>query len=219
MGSVPGSLKRIMRGVSRRIEALCKEGQFSRDYVEDIRYRKHRRLHSRMLGILSSVGHDLGYMVDIERGLKPNEGSAFNPDILLWKNNEPILLLEYESTNSSDYRVIEKDLANFKISAESLLEDCSLPRFWVVLTTLPDKSVTSWSNWEGYSAKEYERIKENPRKFYKRWFIQEFSKVPNKLFNRSKLFLFNLNERGIELVFPSTRRRTIYPVRWNRFPD
>lgn len=216
---MPEELNKIIQSICKKIEELSAKEYFSVEYIEKIKYRKHNELSSRMLGIISSIGTELGYIVDIGRGIKPSNTRKFNPDILFLKDKKLIALFEYESTNSSDYRILSKDLKNFKASA---ISDIELPKFWLIITTLPNKQVSSWSNWRlsewakkfgirKTKNKLYYQLKENPKTFYYRGFLSEFEKVDKNLFNNSKLFLLNLNSDGITLEFPLKR---VYPIKW-----
>lgn len=211
---LPHEVEETVRKICDIIGMLSQIGYFPREYVEKIKYRKHNVLHSRMLGVLSRVGHELGYVVDIEKGLKPQESRKFNPDLLFWKNHKMIILFEYESTNSSDYRVIHKDLANYKRSVDQkFTDDIELPECWIIITTLPNKPVSSWSRWR-VEKSDYARLKRNPRSFYIKKNIGEFSKLGDAYFSKSQLLLLNLNEEGITIEFPLSVESKNFPISW-----
>ena len=211
---LPQEIEETIRKIRDKIGMLSQIDYFPREYVEKIKYRKHNVLHSRMLGVLSRVGHELGYVVDVERGLKPRESRKFNPDLLFWKNHEIAILFEYESTNSSDYRVIYKDLANYKRSVKQKLTDgIELPDYWIIITTLPNRPVSSWSRWR-VDKSDYSRLKRNPRSFYMEKNLREFSKLDDAYFTKSQLLLLNLNEEGITIEFPLSVDTNNFPISW-----
>ncbi len=53
---VPEELDKILEKFCRKIQGLINRGHLSLEYVEEIKYRRHSELHSRILGLLSSVG-------------------------------------------------------------------------------------------------------------------------------------------------------------------
>jgi len=213
--STPYEVEETIERVCKKIGMLSRTNYFSIEYLEKIKYRKHNVLHSRFLGLLSTVGHELGYVVDVERGLKPQKSRKFNPDLLFWRNHRIKILFEYESTNSSDYRIIDKDLANYRRAVnERLSDDIELPKYWIIITTLPNKSVSSWSRWR-VSKNDYTRLKGNPRSFYMKQFLREFSKLDKTNLSESRLFLLNLNRNGIAIEFPSSMSKN-FPISWTR---
>lgn len=234
MVEIQEELDKIIQNICKKIEELVAKNYFSLDYIEKIKYRKHNKLHSRMLGIIVSAAIELGYIVDIGRGIKPSNGMKFNPDILFWKNGKPMILIEYESTNSSDYRVIDKDLVNYRRSVETSFS-LELPKFWIIITTLPNKKVTSWSRWEllewakkfveldkelpkqskqhSFEKILYYKLKENPYSFYYEKFLSEFEKIDKRFFYKSQLFLVNLNSMGLNVEFPFKKT---YPIKWSK---
>ena len=168
-----------------------------------------------MLGLISKVGHKLGYVVDVERGLKPQKSRKFNPDLLFWKNGEIIILFEYESTNSSDYRVITKDLANYRRSVkEELAYSIRLPKYWIIITTLPNKTVSCWSRWR-VTKEDYSILKKNPRSFYIERNLRGFSKLDKEYFSKSRLFLLNLSGAGINVEFPISGDKLGFAINWS----
>lgn len=60
--------------------------------------------------------------------------------MVLWSDDSPILVVEYESLNSSDNRVLEKDLDWYSIWAP--LQGQRVPL--LVITTLPDSEFQSY---------------------------------------------------------------------------
>jgi len=134
----------ILGLLRKKISESVKIGIIKKDFFTNKQYLERRRCHSRMLGILAQVGHELGYTVDIERGIKPSSSRQFQPDITYWdkSGNKIVCLIEYESMNSSDERVIVKDVDNFSRYYDDQQEsgqenDDKTPEFCIVITTVP----------------------------------------------------------------------------------
>jgi hypothetical protein len=162
-------------------------------------------LHSRVLGMLAKTGFDLNYIVEIEAGFKPEGRRQFKPDIQLWKSDDLRFVVEYESTNSSDLRVISKDLRHY---VESRGNSPS-PAFWLVIYTLPDHAVeaSDWKFWGLTKSDPCRRsIAKNPHKYYKKLLSKELaqSKIDsNSDWETKKIFFTNLTEEGLEIDFPT----------------
>jgi hypothetical protein len=78
---------------------------------------------------------------------------GFKPDLCAVEPNEETLaVVEYESTNSSDERLILKDLAHFESCIRWYAGDTTerLPPCWLLISTLPDETVHHWP-WYGYN--------------------------------------------------------------------
>ncbi|MBS0251579.1 MAG: hypothetical protein JSR78_11020 [Proteobacteria bacterium] len=100
---------------------------------------------------LPSVRH-VGVDVRLNR---VGTGVKFQPDVVAYSDDaleRPLLLIDYESPNSSDLRVIEKDLLAYQRWRG---DDQTAPPY-IVVTTLPAVAVPSWElRWtykEGYNA-------------------------------------------------------------------
>jgi hypothetical protein len=205
---------------------------------------KHSKLHSRVWGILAKTGFDLKYTVGIETGFIAGKSGSFSPDVQLWeksKKSKLTFLIEYESTNSSDSRIIDRDL-RYCFDALNAAHDQSkeLPYFWLILYTLPDHRPTSWYHHDYQARKDrdaYSEMVENPHDFYKKAFknpaLLKGTKYPNRWkrdevkpkdchsvsecskkarkANR-KVFLVNLTQTGLKIDFPS-RLNKEYPFK------
>lgn len=140
-------------------------------------------LHSRVLAILGKSGFHLEYVVEVAPGFKPQPAKGvkpdrqFKPDIQLCKKDRHSLqpesdihslLIEYESTNSSDLRILRKDLTHFKQSQNNE----PFPDYWLVIYTLPNKPVTEWTLWDFHSKFDPRAVemKVNPHRYYKKLF-------------------------------------------------
>jgi hypothetical protein len=191
------------------------------EFFRTVEYNSQSVAHSRIHALLAKTGFDLNYMVEIESGL-----GRFRPDIKLWKNDEFIFLIEYESTNSSDSRVLSNDLPNYEKTKMKLPTD-EMPKYWLIIYTLPDFAVEDWSRCD-YNKSDYAfaSVLKNPHRFYKKGFreprllcspeppkccpdIADTAKYPNvhhytdaEDWSSNKIFLINLTIDGLEIVFP-----------------
>ncbi|MDM8000375.1 MAG: hypothetical protein QUS33_10325 [Dehalococcoidia bacterium] len=226
-------LEELARGFSRSIRA----GHIIPQHLQTTAHNKGGKVHNLVCTIVEQVGHQLGYYVARERYRYFDDGKRYRPDVQMWKNGRLSFLVEYESTNSSDSRIIEVDLRRyFKAIDREPIDDASLPEYWVILYTLPDGPVEQrhWRSWDfRKSDPEYADMRLNPHRFYKRAF-KEPSLLRNSLRDphvdigterlqttrrlaeydprsRSdgKLFLLNLTTRGLEIDFPRVRQREV----------
>jgi hypothetical protein len=186
--------------------SICQK-EFYKDYISDIDYRQHNQLHSRVLGILARAAIINGFYIDIERGVKPTDKQRkFVPDLVLYKGGKPLILIEYESSNSSDYRVVDKDLRNYKRTIDKPPNDIN-PSFWLIITTLPITSKKKkWSYWannvKGRLDKHEQKklITVGPKKYYYDRFITEFK---TNMIKNHPLYWANLDEYGLTIEYPS----------------
>jgi hypothetical protein len=113
-----------------------------------------RWLHGAIWGALAAAAPK-NTMVLVE----PSLSGIFKPDLVFINSkHEKLVVIEYESSNSSDERLIMKDLAHYKQTiigyarAENFPEDANwvLPKLWLIISTLPSKKVENWP-WHGYN--------------------------------------------------------------------
>jgi hypothetical protein len=221
---VPGQLNKFLRELADNLDRAIKEKVIEKEWLDIDPKGGSRRsvLHSRVLGILAGTGFQLEYEVGIEARFKAGK-SWFQPDVELRKKNHLISLIEYESTNSSDSRVISKDLAHcFKV-LES--QDGELPDYWIIIYTLPDGRVGTWYHYDYPAGNSFSEMARNPHRFYRRGFkepvyfsmvdkprrcskiamyrgISEYYREARQA--RQQVFLVNLTKTGLEIDFPSS---------------
>lgn len=182
--------------------------------------------HSRVHGLIAKTGFDLGYIVEIESGFKPNNRRLFRSDIQLWRSNELFFLIEYESTNSSDSRLWTKDLTNY-ISSQDNHSDADFPKYWLIIYTLPDQRVDKreWYSWDyRKSTQEHDILTRNPHEFYKEILVNpskssliEGNNYPGILhltdgehWYQKPLFLINMTISGLEIDYPQRFNKTYH---------
>jgi len=173
------------------------------NYIDSLKGQRFRRCHARIQGLISSVASKLGYIMDIERELKTSKGARFRADVVLWDNKKLFSVIDYESPNSCDWRV---DFERYKKYVLNPGED-GFPKYWIIITTLPKKQVSSWTSWDKLyrrmPKKTYHNVLKNPFKFYYKYYYKNLKRIKRKFFSECKLFVFNLTERGLQQTFPS----------------
>jgi len=94
--------------------------------------------HPRTLGYIVKVVLELDNAANLDIDLRINvDGKKFQPDILVRDQmNKPILIVDYESPNSSDARIIPKDIIPYI--------KWKTPNPYIIITTLPKKSSPQW---------------------------------------------------------------------------
>jgi hypothetical protein len=130
--------------------------------------------------------------VGIDHHLNAGRGIKFQPDLVAYADiSAPtyLLFLDYESPNSSDGRVIYKDVEPFL--AWSQETQCAAP--YIIMTSLPDKPVNYWRLWE--RADEYEKCKQSPYRF---WY-DHYSFGSRKMGN---IAVINLDGKRVKRTYP-----------------
>jgi hypothetical protein len=223
-------LARLAKNVSESIRS----GHIASDYFQTTIHNKRNKVHSLICGIIEQTGRELGYVVEREKHFYFEDGiDYFRPDLLIWKNDCLSLLVEYESTNSSDSRVIQNDLWHYirALNLDSSAADTYLPKYWLIIYTLPGGPVEHWISWDYRKADpDYVFMRRNPHRFYKSAFenpsrlclsrrdpgivnadrLQAITKYCD-LDSRSdrKLFLLNMTIHGLEIDFPEAFHRKL----------
>ena len=175
----------------------------------------NRMLHGRMLWLLCKTGDALGYVVEIDCGFTPTKGRQFRPDIQLWSNNRgPAklhFLVDYEGTNSQDYRTIWKDLQHFSDSKGSV----DSPDYWIIIYTFPNHPVEKLPPWIRYEPDftSFDEVcfKQNPHSFFKNKLNTEMANYIDQSseWEKRKLILMNLTSTGLEIDYPK-HLQTVY---------
>ncbi len=174
--------------------------------------------HARIQALIIKTGFDLDYVVGTEVGFKPTAGAKFKADALFWKSDDLRFLIEYESTNSADRRILKKDLQHYVDSLENEISK-KYPKYWLIIYTFPDFAVDScdWNSGDYYkNYHKYDIMRRNPHRFYKEGFRTPSKLGLRKLVNHPgiskftncdgwqmrKLFFINLTVKGLEIDFP-----------------
>jgi hypothetical protein len=203
----------------------------NKEYFNTTRYLKGNVAHKSIFDIICNTAYELGYLPWKDRRFYFKDGSFIKPDFRLWKGEDLFFLIEYQSTNSSDSRVIE-DVDRY---GSSVAGDTSeiLPKYWLIIYTLPDQPVSDWPIHDYRKRSDaYKEMIRNPHKFYKEAFkdpsylsgprcqkrnpnipdypsISEYTE--DRKCNNRRIFLINLTVKGLEIDFPE-RFNTKYPL-------
>jgi len=156
--------------------------------------------HPRTIGLLCRILWDIKSVSAVYVDSRFNDkGKKFQPDIAAFdKNGKPIIFLDYESPNSSDARVLEKDIDSYKSWVTA--KKSQVP--YIIITTLPDKDMPEWevryTSQNGcnylYRGKRRE-IRENPFRF---WYSHYRNHLKN--INTSNIFFANINGKSVDLI-------------------
>lgn len=216
-------LDEFLDRLADNISLAKKTNKITDEHLRTTRYNRGKVAHKTICDIISSTGAELNYDRDENKGFYFKEGGYFLPDVLLWKGEDLRFLIEYESTNSSDSRVIDTDLQHY-INSMTIDLGQTFPEYWLLIYTLPDSVVVDWPTWD-YGKKDmmYTSMTGNPHRFYKEAFknpkyfgdpkrsksdrhiteypgVSEYTESTN--WKSRKLFFINLTISGLEIDFP-----------------
>ncbi|MDM7999001.1 MAG: hypothetical protein QUS33_03110 [Dehalococcoidia bacterium] len=226
----PEELQRFLNTLCANLGKAIEDEAIPPEWLCSSDGNRNYMLHSRVCGILAKTGFDLRYIVEVGAGFDASGLMyQFKPDVLLWDSDQLRFLIEYESTNSSDSRIIDADFGHCYEALEVARgQDAQLPDFWVVIYTLPDHEVGNWSHHDYPKRSEaFAVMSRNPHAFYRKAFerpallsgpyhpdrwrkkdiraddchtISDCTKEARRA-NREVL-LINLTDGGLEIDFP-----------------
>lgn len=159
--------------------------------------------HPRTLGYIIKAVLELDNAANLDIDLRINvDGKKFQPDILVRDQmNKPILIVDYESPNSSDARIIQKDIISYI--------KCKTPIPYIIITTLPKKSSLQWkllyTNKTGVNNHLYgldrkkrteikDKIRKNPFDYWFDFYRKKLKDCGDKLDN---IYFININSNEI----------------------
>ena len=159
--------------------------------------------HPVTLGLISRIFREAPGVIHAAFDLRLNCGNKvkFQPDLAgLDADFHPLAFVDYESPNSSDSRLPEKDVGSYvKWRGVTKL---SIP--YVIVTTLPTQAAQDWElryaspgyyN-HAFQGKEGE-IRQNPYVFWYRHYRNEFAK-----YDMTNIALVNIDGRTVRRVYP-----------------
>lgn len=86
---------------------------------------------------------------------------TWKPDVVLWdKADNPLCVVEYESLNSSDERVFEKDISKYERWTKKRREEGLPPVPLLIVTTLPNRPFPQYKNFHAYNREHKGVLKE-----------------------------------------------------------
>jgi hypothetical protein len=133
----------------------------------------------------------------------------FTPDISLWNHSltsRLVGVVDYESTNSSDSRIIRRNFENYRQHVQTS-SHFNIPEFWIIITSLPSKKVSKsdWYSWDlrrkRISGDEYLKLLENPFEYWVPKFSEGFSRLREQL-EKCPLYVANLDFADLRLCLP-----------------
>lgn len=173
----PTFLEQWLANVAGELNDLGRQGAFSRSWLTNGNWNKQSWLHSRIFGLMARA---------VERPLIPHIEvrwhQAFKADLTVDYRDQVISIIEYESTNSSDERLMAKDVTHYEKAIQFYIgyEEHSgepywkLPEWWIIVSTLPNDPVKDWPWWPYYNEdmdyppaiKSKAKRDKNPLKYY-----------------------------------------------------
>jgi hypothetical protein len=193
----------IKKELQNGIDTLKRSGQLNSDWFEKHSLSSKKSiLHSRILGILARMKLEEGWVIDIERALKPSlEGRhQFTPDIITWTNEHKIaFVLEYSSIDTSGNYIVWKDIEKNYTNYVKYPSNDGLPLLWAIITTLKNGYTEDYPSWDF----------NKDGIFYER---KDKDKLWNRLARSPLIFWKEPYEKAMELAFKKTKG--ICPICW-----
>jgi hypothetical protein len=226
--------------LAHRLSIFRIGGGIPDEFLDTTTANQGGQVHKLIVALLSGTGEALGYSVKQEKALRDKDGFTFNildrnlykPDICLYNEDTFKFLIEFESTNSVDARIVDLDLRYYGYVVEN--SNVESPEYWVIIYTTPDHAVTNWYSHD-YTRRDNSKLidkrNQNPHAFLKKALTdpKEFgsSKVPGrenviklpgvshyldngKYQRKSKLVMVNLTTKGLEVDFPGGMQKSEY---------
>jgi hypothetical protein len=172
----------FLRSFADEINDLADRRLLAWKHFLDGSWNANSWVHARMFGALvRAVRRPLVPMVEVFWNRQ------FHPDVCLVDNQDMIIgVVEYESTNSSDERIVAKDLAHFE---SAILEYKSiaaqLPKWWLVISTLPNRDVKRWPWYDYEICPQTKRSREarniNPLLYHEEWYHDELRQMTARI--------------------------------------
>jgi hypothetical protein len=183
-------LKTFLDAFGSELLALSEMGLLPENCVLDGSSNARSWLHAKVFGALvRAVQRPLVPMIEV----KWNKG--FCPDLCVVDESDSVVaVVEYESTNSSDERLVGKDLRHFEEAIQAARRDGSpLPPWWIVISTLPNCPVTNWKWWPWNMVTDYPpSVKDvvarntNPLRYYESGLHETLRQTWDRLAAKSK---------------------------------
>ena len=175
--------------------------------------------HPRTVGLIAKACWRLPMVLAVDMDVRYNLGSGkkFQPDVAVLcrttsggtpEDNHPMLVIDYESPNSSDARIIKKDLRNYLGWARSRLvkKRCDPPPY-LIITTLPRQADSKkwqvrWANkgqWNYGHWRNRAEIAESPANYWYGFYRSELAKLSEDDCRIVSQFVYFLNLNGAKV--------------------
>lgn len=208
------TVKNLIKKLSEEIEMLKQKDLLTNDWISQYgQYARRKRFHGRMLGVITKIGHDLGYVVDIERGWELRDGIptdkgkrrwAVSPDItFLDELGSPKIFIDFNTIDM--VFSIDGKLKDFEFYLKNGEE--GIPNYCLLIQTLPKISIIQikgkpiWLNrpdlelLQRYNIKNYDKTMSLWQLFHERSVINAL-----KHYMSEQIRLIFLSEDEIELL-------------------
>lgn len=151
------------------------------DFYSTFRYTQTGKnwTHPITLGILAKFLIEQYPEMQLAIDCRFNSQTKFQPDLtIIDKSRNPIIFVDYESPNSSDARVLPKDIKPYLAIKSNL--PTTVP--YLIITTLPNQPAPDWElRWtNGYNillAGQRNKIRENPYIFWHNHYSESISEL------------------------------------------
>jgi hypothetical protein len=151
--------------------------------------------HPITLGYLSRILWQTHEVVKVGIDVRLNEKDyKMQPDLIAYDDTDrPLMILDYESPNSSDARIPAKDVKIF--------EATKLTCPYIIITTLPNAYAPDWElryTSKGYYNENHKGKLEDVRKNPKAYWYAEYKKEIPKL--SPNIHFLNINAKRVESI-------------------
>jgi len=165
--------------------------------------------HPLVFGLLARFAWGIEGVTHVGLDVALNEGKEvkFKPDVTGYTGGvgqgeslQPLFFVDYESPNSSDWRVIAKDVEGYVAWRDHT--GSTVP--YVIITTLPEETSwweCRWTSGNGYNRAFHARRKEwavRPRQFWHSVYAPEFASR-----TMNNIAVLNIDGRNVVQVFPA----------------
>jgi hypothetical protein len=116
---------------------------FPEGFYDSFEYTKtgNNLTHPWTIGLLSRILWSLDGITEVGIDVRiRRDGAKFQPDLVAYRERKPVLLVDYESPNSSDARVPEKDVEPYL----NWVAGAASPAEYIIITTLPAHACPLW---------------------------------------------------------------------------
>jgi len=175
---------------------------FPEDFYDSFNYTTTGKnlTHPWTIGLLSNTfwGFNQFTQVGIDVRFNLDHKAKFQPDLVGYTKYEPVLFVDYESPNSSDARIPEKDVKPYLAWMAATKKRGE----YIIITTLPDRCCPHWQvrytsesgcN-HGFGNKRKE-IQKNPFEFWYRYYRRQLCGS-----DLGALSFININGRTVEHI-------------------
>lgn len=161
----------LLGGLAERLRSLQGSGHFSAAWLTDGSHNKGGWLHARLWAALTqSVPQRFVPNLEVRLSTPGRQESSYKPDVVICDRADRLILaVEIESTNSSDGRVVYRDIDRITYLSKAPAEE--RPLGVLLLTVLPSRRVINLPMYDGHCLEERERRRNNPYEFHQGEYI------------------------------------------------